>query len=165
MGVGTPQNALHGCPELLDQYPHFLALGYCTQAALFTRTSPRTIQSSTPEWGTLETVFHHQYLRNIFTPFPPDLDTLATSLGAMWRQFRPEFSSQYPGGFKSSSSGSMFGGVYTETDEDTVVCKIGIDKLWDVNYFLGKLFRFNKTVFSKIGESLDGMAFDRGTIF
>ena len=100
----------------------------------------------------------------MFTPYPPDLETLTTSLGAMWRQFRPEFSSQYPSGFRSSSSGSVFGAVYTETDEDTVVCKIGIDKLWDFNYFLGKLFRFNKTTFSKVGDGLDGMAFDRGTI-
>lgn len=163
-GVGTPQNALSRFPELLHQYPDFLTLGYCTQVALFIRVPPRNIPSALPGWGSLDIISHHCYERNVFTPFPPASETLATSVGAIWRQFRPEFSGRFPSGFKPSSSGTIFGGVYTETDEGTVVCRISIEKLWDINYFLGKLFRFNKMVFLKVGESLDGMEYDRGAL-
>ena len=45
-----------------------------------------------------------------------------------------------------------------------MVCRINIEKLWDINYFLGKLFRFNKMVFLKVGENLDGMEYDRGAL-
>ena len=163
-GVGTPKNALRGCAGLLHQFPHFLTAGYCSQVAVFRRALTQPEQILTPEWGGLEIIFHRLYERNVFTPYPPDPESIATPFGAVWRQFRPEFSSQYPAGFKPSFSGSTFGGVYTETDEDSVVCQIRIEKLWDVIYTLGKLCRFNKTMFMKVGENLEGMAFDRGIV-
>jgi len=163
-GVGTPQNALNRCPELLHQYPEFLTFGYCTQVAIFVRAAFRCIPAAIPEWNSLEIVSHRRYERNVFTPYPPSSETLATSVGAMWRQFRPDFGSRYPSGFQPSSSGTIFGGVYSENDEGLVVCWISIEKLWDLNYFLGKLFRFNKIVFQNVGEDLNGMVYDRGTL-
>jgi hypothetical protein len=164
-GVGTPQNAVNESSELLDQFPRLQTLGYCTQIAVFTRSTPRTISSSTPpNWGNIEVVARLNYPCNIFTPYPPDLDTIATSLGAMWRQFRPEFNitqSKY----SPSSAAKIFGGLYMESDDDRLSCQIALNKLWDLNYSVGKLFRFNKDVFFEETRKLDGRAFDRGIPF
>ena len=79
----------------------------------------------------------------------------------MWRQFRPEFNvaqSKY----SPSPAAKIFGGVYIESDDDILSCQIALDKLWDLNYSVGKLCRFNKDVFLEETRKLDGRAFDRG---
>jgi len=161
-GVGTPENALNESSELLDRFAQFQTLGYCTQIAVFTRSTPRVISSSTaPNWGNIEIVARLTYPCNIFTEYPPHSDTIATSLGAMWRQFRPEFN-VIQSKYSPSPAAKIFGGVYIESDGDILICQIALDKLWDLNYSVGKLCRFNKDVFLEETRKLDGKAFDRG---
>jgi hypothetical protein len=158
-GVGTAENALRDSSELLDQFPAFLTAGYCTQIAIFTRIIPRIISSSTPQWGTLEIVTRLIYPCNIFTEYPPNPDTIATSLGSMWRQFRPEINIDSK--FTPSPTAKIFQGVHFECD-DVLICQLAVDKLWDLNYSVGKLCRFNKNVFTDQVEKIEGKSFDRG---
>ena len=160
-GVGTPQNALSESSDLFNRFPHFQTLGYCTQIAVFTRSEPRIISSLAPNWGNLQTVTHLIYPCNIFTAYPPDPETIATSLGAMWRQFRPEYH-VFELKYSPSRAAKIFGGVYIESDDDVLTCRIAVDKLWDLDYSVGKLCRFNKDVFLKEASKLDGKVFDRG---
>lgn len=161
-GVGTPQNALNESSELLDQFPQFQTLGYCTQIAVFTRSTPRIISSTTPpNWGNIEVVARLVYPCNIFIAYPPDPDTIATVLGGMWRQFRPEFNIRQSNYILSPAT-KIFGGVHVESGDDIVSCQIALDRVWDLNYSVEKLCRFNKEVFLEETGKLDGRAFDRG---
>jgi len=160
-GVGTPQNALNKSSDLLNQFPHFQTLGYCTQIAVFTRSPQRIISSLAPNWGTLEIVARLIYPCNIFTAYPPDPDTIATSLGSMWGQFRPEYNIVELK-YSPSPAAKIFGAVYIESDDDVLTCQITVHKLWDLDYSVGKLCRFNKDVFLKEAWKLDGKVFDRG---
>lgn len=163
-GVGTPHNALNGNLDFFDHHPQLLTVGYCTQIGIFTRAAPRVTLSTSVHWGNFQVVTHLHYPCNIFTPYPPDPDTIAASFGAVWRLFRPEtitlLSDPH---FRPSSVAKICGGVYFES-EDGLVFQVSVDKLWDLNYSLRKLCRFDREVFTKAAENLDGMVFDRGII-
>ena len=78
----------------------------------------------------------------------------------MWRQFRPEFP-PFTTNYIPAVAAKLFDGVYVESD-DLLICQVSVDKLWELNYAVSKLCRFNKKVFSKLVGDLDGKAFDRG---
>jgi hypothetical protein len=160
--VGTPQNALAGSPEILSQFPHFLNIGYCTQIAIFTRSLPRAIIDTTPSWGTLEVIINLQYPANMLTTYPPSSETIASSIGDLWRQFRPDYNARHKRGFIASAMARIVNGDYHES-QDVLVCQIPLEKLYDMNYNLQKLCHFNKGVFEQVAQDLDGQSFDRGT--
>lgn len=136
-------------------------MGFCTQIAVFTRPSPRTVTfSQAINWGSLAVVSHFHYPCNVFTKFPPDPEVVALSLGGMWRQFRPHATSQYRSSRNSSPAVKVYGAKYYELDN--MVCEVDTSKLWDLNYSLQKLCRFDKCVFMKAGQTLEGRTFDRG---
>ena len=161
-GVGTAQNALNMCPEQLDQFPSFAELGFCTQIAIFSRFNPRKIAPTHPlPWGTLHMIADLQYPRNVLTPYPPNPNDIATSLGKMGEFFFPEFDSDGTFNFEPSPMASSLGRIYCES-EDFVVYQVPIQKLWDCFYSLQKLCRFNKDVFLNASKVLHGRKFDRG---
>jgi hypothetical protein len=166
-GVGTAYNALNQNLSVLEQFPNLRSTGYCTQAAVFTACSSK-IQSgqpsSTSSWGNLEIVSHAHYARNIWTEFPPSSETVASSLGALWRHFCPEYHARNTQcGFHASPAAKMMHGIYFE-EESVVVCQLSIAELWSFDYSLGKLCRFNKAVFLEIGEKIVNQTYDRGYI-
>jgi hypothetical protein len=165
-GVGTAHNALNEFPEVVDQY-QFSKVGYCSQIAIFTLPSLVPIPipvSSVWTWGDLEVVSHFHCPCNVFTEYPPLPETIATSLGSMWRQFRPEYNSLNTRlGFIASPIARISGGIYFDSEE-VLVCKVAVDKLWDLNYEVEKLCRFHKDVFLLVGKKLDGKTFDRGIL-
>jgi hypothetical protein len=158
-GVGTPKNAIAGFPQILDRFPHLLNIGYCTQTAVFTRAASRAITPMSPSFGPLEVLWNHQYPANMITAYPPDSTTIATSLGDIWRQFRPVYSRSE--GFSASSLSRVLNGKLIQTKEE-LICRIPVEKLYDVNYNIQKLCHFNKDVFLQVGHTLGGQTFDRG---
>jgi hypothetical protein len=81
----------------------------------------------------------------------------------MWRQFRPEFTNDSKEKFTPSPSPKFFGGIYSESDK-ILTFQLPLDKLWDINYSVQKLCRFNQEIFYEQSEKLDGNVFDRGII-
>jgi hypothetical protein len=80
----------------------------------------------------------------------------------MWRQFRPELDSPHlHAGINPSPIGKRFGAAYSDSG-DVVICRIPIDKLWDLNYAMEKICRFNKDVFLDVAGNLVGKVFERG---
>jgi len=163
-GVGTLKNALNESPQLLDSYPQFSNLGYCTQIAIFKKSvvqdlSPRSL----PSWGGLQVVTHMQYPCNLFTEYPPAPQTIAHNIGTMWRLFRPEYNFEDSAPLKPSSVATGFGGTYIEF-EDVVVCRMPSKSSWDLSYAIQKLCRFNSEVFSKACFLLDRQIYDRGEL-
>jgi hypothetical protein len=163
-GVGSVQNALSEFPEIVEKYKP-ANLGYCTQIAVFARPSLAPISTSpTSTWENFETVAHLSYPRNINTEYPPLPLVIATAAGGMWRHFRPEYTAlNAQPSFIGSLVASAFGAEYIES-EDVVTCKVSLETLWDLNFELGKSFRFHKDVFSHVAEKLDGRSFDRGLL-
>jgi hypothetical protein len=159
-GVGTARNALSHFPHFLDEHPKFQSLGYATQVAVFTKPHPRLISRTIPEWGALPIKRHFTYERNIFTPYPPGPDDLVSSLGAMWRQFRPEYSMRTRK-IEPSSWAEAFGATHSEK-AGILTCQLAVERLWGMDYSLSKLCRFNEKVFLELTEKLDGRVFDRG---
>ena len=105
-------------------------------------------------------MIHLSYERNIFTPYPPGPDNIASSFGAMWRQFRPDYSVRH-GKIEPSRWAEAFGATHSE-EAGVFTCHIALDKLWEMDYSLSKLCRFNKNVFLALGERLVGRVFDQG---
>jgi hypothetical protein len=98
----------------------------------------------------------------MITTYPPDSSTIATSIGDVWRQFRPEYNAHDTrSGFIASAMSRVIGGEYHE-DEEVLVCRVLVEKLYDMNYTLQRLCHFNKEVFMKVGQDLVGQNFDRG---
>jgi hypothetical protein len=141
----------------------FEILGCCTQIAVFTEATPRSMPIAIPpSWRSLETVTYLHYPCNIFTGYPPDPSTIATILGGLWRQLRPEYNPDVSG-YVPSPMVKLFDGVFFET-EDVLVCQITLQRLWDLNYSVQKLCRFNMEIFLKVSKSLDGNVYDRGVL-
>ena len=166
-GVGTAYNALNQNLSVLERFPNLRSTGYCTQAAVFTACS-RGVQlnqtTATWSWKNIDTILHAHYPRNIWTEYPPSSETIASSLGAMWRHFRPEYHARNTqSGFHASPVAKMLGSVYFE-EEGLLVCQVSIEKLWSFNYPLGKLCRFNKDIFMEIGKRILNRTYDRGCI-
>jgi len=159
-GVGSPQNALRKASELYDQFPHFLDVGYCTQIAIFTRSPSQTISlSPITNWGSLTVISFFHYPCNIFTKYPPDPENIASSLGGMWRQFRPQYQPRTGSAFEPSQAAKIYEGKYIQL-QHSVVCQVDIDNLWDLSYPLQKVCRFDRDVYSEVGKGLDGKEFN-----
>jgi hypothetical protein len=163
-GVGTPQNALANSSEILTQFRHFQDVGFCTQIAIFTRHTSRTITDSTPLWGNLEVLLELHYPVNMLTDYPPDSITIATAVGDMWRQLRPEYQAgSSPWQYTPSAMSKVLGGKYYEGDK-VLVCRVPLEELYGMNYNLQKLFHFNTDVFVQVSQDLVGQEYDRGTV-
>ena len=172
-GVGTAYNALHQCLPVLEQFPELNSLGYCTQAAIFTTTSPRQVAintESTPtlSWGNLEIVTQTNYPRDIWDDYPPARSKISSMLGRMSSHFVPEYhaKNKHPG-FKASARGKLLDAIYSEQDK-VIVCQVSLAKMWEFNYSIQKACRFNRGVFSAIERQLMGersRSYTRGVSF
>ena len=78
----------------------------------------------------------------------------------MWRQFRPDYSVRH-GKIEPSRWAEAFGATHSE-EAGVLTCQIALHQLWEMDYSLSKLCRFNKNVFLALGERLVGRVFDQG---
>lgn len=162
-GVGTAYNVLNECLEFLEKNPHLRELGYCTQIAIFTRPEFRSIPVTPVLTGNFEVIIERHFPRNNFDEYPPSPEALAACVGAVWRVFQPNCR-QIPsaGEIRPPRSASSYLAKYQETN-DLILCCVPLSALWDFNYSLEKLFRYNKDLYMEVGGKLEHKEYDNGS--
>jgi hypothetical protein len=160
--VGTVHNAFpQGIPldpSIEEALP--TRVGFCTQIAVLRRQLPREVALSIPEsWEPLTVVMDKVYERNVFDKFPPRGDTLADMVGKLWRRFSAaSVDDELSGGLLELYRGTA------KEQEENVMCCIPLESIWEYDYDVKKLCRFDKAVFLEVAETLQKVEFGRGML-
>ena len=57
----------------------------------------------------------------------------------------------------------LYGGTLSEgTGDEDIICCIPLDRIWEYNYEIKKLFRFDRDVFFQVAGELERMEFGHG---